>query len=172
MRSFEISLHLGFPLFDPRGVFWWDGGFEIHALTIGRMVEGQSPGVEHQASGLGCLTSGLCIDGIANNRVTKMQHVDTDLMGAASVQGAENERGIGRDVCCEYFVVSNGGLAGAGVDHSHFQAVDRVASDVGEDVAFGCCWYALDHGEVEFVVGAVGELFDERLMGAVGFCDD
>ena len=44
------------------------------------MVETEPPGVEHEAARSGFLAFGVGVDGIADERVAQVQHVDADLV--------------------------------------------------------------------------------------------
>ena len=141
----------------------------MQALAGDRVVEGELPGVEHEAAGLG---GGLAVDGIADERGAFVMEVDADLVGAAGVEMAEDERGEGGGVGGEDFVIGDGGLAAGRIDDGHFLAVHGVAADVGEDAVLRGLRDALGDGEVEFFHGPAGELADERLVGDVRLGDD
>ena len=130
-----------------------DRGFEMQALAGERVVEGELPGVKHEAAGLG---GGLAVDGIADERGAFVVEVDADLMGAAGVEMAEDERGERGGVGGEDFVIGDSGLAAGRIDDGHFLAIHRVAADVGEDAVLGGLRDALGDGEVEFFHGPAG----------------
>ena len=157
---------------EPGGVFLGDGGLVGEALGGGGVGEAEAPGVEHEAGGGAGLALGLGIDGIAEEGAADVFHVDTDLVGAAGVEDAENEGGVGIGIGGEGVVVGDGGAAGAGIDDGHFLAVDGMTAEVGEDGAVGLGGDALGDGEVEFGSLAFGELCGEGLLGAIGFGGD
>lgn len=99
-------------------------------------------------------------------------HVDADLVGAPGVEVAEDERGFVGRVGDENFVVGDGCLSSGWIEDRHFHAIDRVATDVGEDGSAFRQGAALNDGEVALVGGAVGELLNERTVGGVGLGDD
>ena len=59
------------------------------------MVEGEPPGVEHQPAGAGFLALGLGVDRIADQRAAEVQQMHADLVGAARVEVAEDQRTAG-----------------------------------------------------------------------------
>ena len=75
----------------PRRVFGRDGGFEFDSFPGTRMVETEPPGVEHEAARSGFLAFGVGVDGIADERVAQVQHVDADLVRASGVEGTKDE---------------------------------------------------------------------------------
>ncbi len=149
-----------------------DGGLEFEALLGDGVVEGEAPGVEHEAAGVCGGFGGFAVDDIAEEGGAFVVEVDADLMGAAGVEVAEDEGGVGGGVGGEDLVVGDGGFAAWGIDDGHFLAVDGVSADVGED---GVGWGfgdSVGDAEVEFFHGASGELCGEGLVGGVGFGDD
>ena len=101
-----------------------------------------------------------------------MQHMDTYLVGAAGVQRAEHERGIGLLVIKQLFKVGDGRFPASGVDDGHFETVDGMSSDVGEDASSLFFQPTLHHGEVNFLGAPLGELRGEREVSGVIFCHD
>lgn len=101
-----------------------------------------------------------------------MDHVNADLVGAAGVNVAEDEGCVCFGIGSEDLVVGDGRFSCAGVDYGHFESVDGVSADVGEDGVLLLDRDSLDDGEVLFFGFAFGELFDEGLVSLVSFCDD
>lgn len=133
--------------------------------------EGEPPGVEEE-TGSGELVF-FPVDGIAEDGGADVVEVDADLVGAAGVEVAEDQGGLGGWIRGEGFVIGDGGLAPGRVYDGHFLTVHGVASDVGEDGFRGGLWDAVGNGKVELFHGrALCELSDETLVGGVGFCDD
>ena len=76
---------------EPGGVFCRNGGLDGNAAAVCRMVEGETPGVQHQPAGSGFLPLRVGVDGIADERVPQVQHVHADLVGAPGVQGTHDQ---------------------------------------------------------------------------------
>ena len=127
--------------------------------------------MEHESAGAGDLSSGFCVNGVAENRGSNVAHVHADLMGASRVEVAKNEARFIR-VLVDHRVVRNGCFSAARIADCHFHSVYRVSPDVGENAVFGIVWRALNDGEVAFFGCSVGELVDERLMSHVVFGGD
>ena len=77
---------------EPRCVFCGDGGLNGDASAVLGMVEGEAPGVQHEAARACLLPLRVGIDRIADERVAEVQHVHTNLVGAPCVQGAHDQR--------------------------------------------------------------------------------
>lgn len=102
-----------------------------------------------------------------------MLEVDTDLVGAAGMEMAEDEGGFAGEIGGDDLVIGDRGFACRRCDHGHFLAVYGVSADVGENRVFGFCRNAIGDGEIDFLHGrALGKLGGQALMGGVGFCDD
>ncbi len=140
-------------------------------LSCNRMIEGELPGVEHEARG-GDLVF-FPINGVAKDWGAFVVEVDADLVCAACVEVTEDEGGFCGGICGEDLVVSDRGFSSGWIHDGHFLAVDRVPADVGEDGVFLWGGDAVGDGEVElFHRGALGKLGDESLVGGVCFCND
>lgn len=100
------------------------------------MCKGQATRVEHESSRFRFLPCRMGIDDVPDEGVPKMQHVDAYLVGTASVQGTTYQGTICRWIVVKEFVVRNGRFPTAWVDDSHFQSIDRMASDVRENRTF------------------------------------
>ena len=84
------------------------------------------------------------VEGIADDRMADMCHMDTNLMGAAGLELAGDQAGgAGKDFLDP--VVRRRRLAAAG-NHGHFFAILRVAADGALDPAACCCGHARDQG--------------------------
>lgn len=136
------------------------------------MIECEPPGVKHQAAGLLCGFAGFAIDWIADERCALVMKVDTDLMGAAGVKVAADERGEAGRVSSEDFVIGDGGFSPGWIDDCHFLAIHRMATDVGKNGIFGGLGDALGDGKVKFFHRSTGKLVDEGLVGDVGLGDN
>ena len=113
------------------------------------MVEGEFPGVEHEARGLDFLFGGMAVDGVAEDGTGEaVFHVDADLMGAAGEEAALDEGAVFVDG--EAFPLGDGFFAGAVVEDGHAFAVDGVAADEVLLAAFVFGRDAVDDGEVGF----------------------
>lgn len=99
-----------------------------------RVLEGELPGVEHEAGGGEFVF--FPVDGIAEDGGSDVVEVDADLVGAAGVEVAADEGGFCREIGGEDFVIGDRGLASGRGDDRHFLAVDGMAADVGEDGVF------------------------------------
>lgn len=155
----------------PRGEFIGNGGFYLDPFAGGRMGHAEPPGVEHEAGDLTGLPVRFAVDGVAEQGVAEEAVVDPDLMGAAGVEGAENERGaIGCGV--EKMKIGDGWFADSGVADVHSLAMNGMAGDVVEDCLVGGLRRGLGDGEVKLAGAAISELADEVLEGLVGFSGD
>ena len=151
-------------------------GFKLHFFTVLRMDETQAVGVQ-------CL-SGQCLDfgfyrvragmarvavnGVARQRMLGFAHVDADLVGAAGFQRAFDV--AVRLVAFQDFDVGNGFFA-AEFYHRHFDAVVRVASDLGFDFAVER-HDAVGNGTVDAFDGAGLQLSDKVVLRGQGFGHD
>ena len=72
----------------------------------------------------------------------------------------------------QLFKVGDGGFPASGVYDGHFETIDRMASDVGEDASSLFFQPTLHHGEVNFLGAPLGELRGEREVSGVIFCHD
>ena len=159
-------------MIDPRLILGGDGRLEMEALAGDRVVEGEPPGVEHQATSLFGGLAGLSVNRIAHERRALVVEVDADLVGAAGVEVAKDQRREAGRVGGENFVIGDGGLAAGWIDDGHFLAVHRVTADVGENRVLGRLGNALADSEIEFFHRSARELADERLVGDVRLGDD
>lgn len=129
--------------------FGGDGGFEGEGLLGEGVVEGEFPGVEHEARGLDFLLGGMAVDGVAEDGTGEaVFHVDANLMGAAGEESALDEGAVFVDG--EAFPLGDGFFAGAVVEDGHAFAVDGMATDEVLLAAFVFGWDAVDDGEVGF----------------------
>ena len=102
-----------------------------------------------------------------------MLKVDADLMGAPSMEVAEDESGFGGEVRGDDLVIGYRGFAARWRNDSHFLAIHGMAADVGEDGILLFSGNAIGDGEVDFLHRrAFGKLVGEALMSGVGFRDD
>ena len=92
--------------------------------------------MEHESPRFCFLPCRMGIDDVPDEGVPKVQHVDAYLVGATSVQGATYQGTVCRRVVVKEFIVRDGRLSTPGIDDSHFQSIDRVASDIRENRAF------------------------------------
>jgi hypothetical protein len=151
--------------------FGGDGGFEGEGLLGEGVIEGEFPGVEHEARGLDFLFRRVAVDGVAEDGTGEaVFHVDADLMGASGEEAALDEGAVFVDG--EAFPLGDGFFAGAVVEDGHALAVDGVAADEVLLAAFVFGWDAVDDGEVGFGDATVGEGFGEAAVGAVVLGDD
>lgn len=135
------------------------------------MVEGELPGVEEKARGGERVF--FPVNGIAEDGGADVVEMDADLVGAAGVEVAQDERGLGGGIGGERFVIRDRGLAAGWIDDGHFLAVHWVATDVREDRFLVRLGDAVRDCEVELLHGgALGKLGDEALVGGIGFRDD
>ena len=104
--------------------------------------------------------------------MAQMEHVHAYLVGSARVQRAQNQGGVRGRVCAEQIVVRNGGFPGTGIDYCHFQAIDGMAADMGEDRAGTLGRNTLDDGQITLFRASGRELRRQGLVGAVTVCDD
>lgn len=65
----------------------------MQSFASARMIDGQFPRVEHQASRLRGLSLWLRVDRVADERRALVFHVHADLMGATGVKVAQDECG-------------------------------------------------------------------------------
>lgn len=123
----------------------WSG--ERLLLTGDGVVEREFPCVKKEsgsAKGVFFRVNGISEDGCAD-----VLEVDTDLVGASGMKVAKNQSRFGRMVREHHFVIGNGGLASRWIDHGHFLAVHRMASDVGKDRVFWLGWNTIGDGEID-----------------------
>ena len=67
----------------------------------------------------------------------------------------------------QHLPVGDGRFAAARVHNGHFQAVDRVTANIGEDGSFGLFRAALHHSQIDFARVALGKLGGEGEVGLV-----
>jgi len=135
------------------------------------VLEGELPCVEHEA-GCGEFVF-FSVDRIAEYGGADVVEMDANLVSAAGMQVAADEGGFCGEIGCEDFVIGDRGFACGWGDDCHFLAVDRVATDVGENGVLVLLRDAVGYRQVEFFHGgALGKLCNERLVGDVGFGDD
>lgn len=77
---------------EPWLVLRGDGGLERDAAPVCRMIECQSPGVQHQTAGFGFLPLRVGVNGVSHQGMSQMQHVDSYLVGASGMQRAHDQR--------------------------------------------------------------------------------
>ena len=65
----------------------------MQSFATARMIDGQFPRVEHQASRLRGLSLWLRVDRVADEWRTLVFHVHTDLMSPSRMKVAQDERG-------------------------------------------------------------------------------
>ena len=94
-RSLIVHPHGQVNAGKPGGVLRRDGRLDADAFTGTRVVKGKSPGMQHETARFGFLPLGVGVDGIPNQRMPQVQHVDAYLMGAAGVQRAHDQGGVG-----------------------------------------------------------------------------
>lgn len=131
----------------PWAEFRWDRGLKGEPLTVLRVDESEPPGVKHETAGAG-LAAGTGVDFIPQQRVPEVAHVDTDLVGATSVEGALHESIHPGGV--EDFIVSVSMLPGWRLNDRHTEAVARIAGDVSFHRPGALGRDALNDGEVDF----------------------
>jgi hypothetical protein len=102
--------------------------------------------MEHETTWSSLLALRVGVDGVTDERVPQVKHVDTYLVGTPRVERAEDKRGICGSVRAEDIPVSNRRFAGTRIDHGHFESIDRMATNVGKDRARGLLRHTLDHG--------------------------
>ena len=116
--------------------------------------------MKHESAGLLGSLAGLPIDRISDQRRTFVMEMDPNLMSAARMKVAKNQRGERGRVCGEDFVIRDRSLSTRWIDDGHLLAVHRVTPDVGEDRVLGRLWDTLTHGEIEFLHRPSRELSD------------
>ena len=92
--SFLFARGIGFTweeLLAPGGEFTGYGSNECHALSARWVGKAKLSGVKHESAGLGLLAGDLGVDRVTKNRAAEVEHVDTDLMGSASVEVTVDE---------------------------------------------------------------------------------
>lgn len=143
-------------------------------FSSGGVSKAEAPGMQHEPSRLDGLTIRVGIDRIPQKRASEVLHMHPDLMGAPGVEMAEDEgrgRGLvtGKDV-----VVGDGGSSGTfpGVQNGLLLAVDRVASNMGEDRSGGLNRRAFSYRKIELGGLAGRELVKERPESPVRPCGD
>lgn len=135
------------------------------------MLEFKLPCMEHEPRR--GLLGFFSVDGIAVDRSADVMEVDADLMGASGVKVALNEGGLGLCVGGQDLVVGDRGLSAGRVDNGHLLAVDRMATDMGEDRVTAFRGDPVGYGEVDLLHRlSLGKLGDEALVSRVGFRDD
>ena len=127
--------------------------------------------MKHEPTGLPGDLAGFSIDRISDQRRTFMMEMNPDLMSAAGMKVAKNQRSESSSVGGEYFIVSDGSLSTRWINNCHLLAVHRVTTNVGEDRVLGRLWDTLTHGEIEFLHRPPRELSDERLMSTIRLGD-
>lgn len=65
----------------------------MKSLASDGVVEGDAPGVEHEAAGLFGGFTGLAVDRVADEGRALVVEMDPDLVGAAGVEVAEDQGG-------------------------------------------------------------------------------
>ena len=115
------------------------------------MVQGKPPCMKHEAAGLLGGFTGFAVDRIAHKWGSFVMQVNADLMGAASVKVAKNQRGERGGVGGEDLVVGDGSLSAGRIDDRHLLAVHRVTTDVGENRVLGGLRDSLANSEIEFL---------------------
>ena len=135
------------------------------------MGEAEIPSMEHEAARLNVLAVWLGVDFVAEDGGFEGFHVNADLVSAACVEVAFDERGA---VFCgrEDFVIGDGGFAGGVWDFGHLEAIDRMAANTGLEAAAFLNWCAFDKGEVFLGKAALREGFGQGMMGSVGLGND
>jgi len=113
----------------------------------------------------------VSIDRIPQKRASEVLHVHPDLMGAPGVEMAEDE-GRGRLVTGKHVVVGDGGSSGtfSRIQDGLLLAVDRMASNMGEDRSGGLNGRAFGHRKIELGGLAGRELVKERPESPVRPC--
>ena len=90
------------------------------ALATTWMGEAEPASMEHESAGLRLLAVWFCVDRIAKDGTTKVQHMHANLVGSASMEVTMDQRAIGGVVSAEIAVVSDCWLARARIDDCHF----------------------------------------------------
>ena len=79
---------------EPGSVLRRDGSLQGNSAPISGVVECQSPGVQHEPAGAGFLLLRMGLYGVTDERVAEVQHVHTNLVGAAGMQRAHHQAGV------------------------------------------------------------------------------
>ena len=127
------------PLRQPWLKFRRHGRGEDHPFTAGRMGESQPSRVEHKPAA-GCLAADAGVGFIAEQRMSKVFHVNTDLVRASGVQRTLHECIGAGDV--ENIVVGDGMFPGGRREHGHADPVIGVApiDRWSVPMQFCSCW--------------------------------
>ena len=139
---------------------------EIHVLTADWMREAKLPRMQHLALEAGT----TAVHFVTDKRMAKMFEVHADLVCAAGVQRAFDERASGEFL--QNAVVGAGGAAAFAGEHGHFFAMDRMASDRAFDDAAFLAELAGRNREIDFRDFASGELPRECAVGDIVFGGD
>ena len=123
--------------------------------------------MEHESPRFCFLSCRMGIDDVPDEGVPKVQHVDAYLVGATSVQDATYQGTVCRRVVVKEFVIRDGRFPTAWIDDSHFQSVDRVASDIRENRAFRRVRATLHDSQVDFLCIAISKLCTQGMQPLV-----
>ena len=141
----------------------------MQSFATARMIDGQFPRVEHQASRLRGLSLWLRVDRVADEWRTLVFHVHTDLMSPSRMKVAQDECGAVRGIAEKHLVVSDRGAACGRRNDGHLLSIARIASNVGENGFARGHRRLLRDAEVDFIVGAIRKLLGEVMMRVVIF---
>ena len=146
-------------------------GFEFggHGSFVGEVAPGnwvgeaQPPGVEHEATGMDCLSLDVCVNWISEQWTAEVLEVNANLMRAPGVEMAQHEAPRRVILAVENVVVGDGGLARslARVEDRLLLSIDGMTANVREDRSVGLNGSAFGGGKIEFGGAAFGELLEE-----------
>ena len=90
------------------------------ALAATWMGEAEPASMKHEPAGLRLLAVWFCVDRVAKDWTTKVQHMHPNLVGSPSMEVTMDQRAIGGGVGAEIAVIGDRWLARARIDDCHF----------------------------------------------------
>ncbi len=136
--------------------------FEKHPLPCPRVREAELPRVQHLSRGDSLLVAP--VEAVAQNGMSEMMHVNTDLVCAAAVQRALHETDAA--LCLQNAIIGSR-RSTAFLIHRHFFAMNRMPANRRVDRPARSPENAGDEREIDFCDLAIGELAGKLLVRGV-----